>query len=77
MLALLVFGLLFYIYKDLDCEGPGTSCNLDLDSELTLAQTLTLVRLKMELYDRKNTVTPKKDQNVTRLKFIQRIFQRN
>ena len=53
MLALLVFGLLFYIYKDLDCEGLGTSFNLDLDSEPTLAQTLTLVRLKMKFYDRK------------------------
>ena len=30
MLALLVFGLLFYIYKDLDCEGPGLWFDLDL-----------------------------------------------
>ena len=36
MLALLVFGLLFYIYKDLDCEGPGTSFNLDLNLETAL-----------------------------------------
>lgn len=36
MLALLVFGLLFYIYKDLDCEGRGTSFSLDLNLETAL-----------------------------------------